>query len=49
MEFCGYGVIMSMVSWELEIPNQDHNISVLRGYLISYWLTLLLEVGIQLH
>jgi len=38
-----------MVSWELEIPNQGHNQSVLRGYLISYWLTLLLEVGIQLR
>lgn len=34
---------MSMVNWELEIPNQDHNLSVLRGYLISYWLVMLIS------
>jgi hypothetical protein len=40
---------MSMVSWGLEIPNQDRNRSALKGYLTFHWLTLLLEVGIQLR
>lgn len=49
MEFCGHGVTMSMVNWALEILNQDRNQSVLKDYLTFHWLTLLLEVGIQLH